>query len=273
MPQDNTEQADYWNDRAGNTWAELQDRLDELLKPLSEAGLHAANVQDGQRVLDVGCGCGDTSIALAAHGGIVQGVDISEPMLTQARRRSSEVEFILADAANFAPDQPYDLIFSRFGVMFFSDPTDALRNLRSLLNADGRLVFVCWQPPAENPWMSVTGRAIAPYLPEAKTPLDPRAPGPFAFADADYVRTILSNSGFHNIQFNAFTASLRVGEDADQALALQTRVGPAARVMAELDGEVREQALAAARSALAAHQDHNGIHLDAAVWIVSATAS
>ncbi|HBF62892.1 MAG TPA: hypothetical protein DDW59_05615 [Gammaproteobacteria bacterium] len=157
--------------------------------------------------------------------------------------------------------------------MFFSDPTDAFRNLRSLLNADGRLVFVCWQPPSENPWMSVTGRAIAPYLPEAKTPLDPRAPGPFAFADADYVRTILSNSGFHNIQFNAFTASLRVGEDADQALALQTRVGPAARVMAELDGEVREQALAAARSALAAHQDHNGIHLDAAVWIVSATAS
>ena len=105
MPQDNTEQTDYWNDRAG-TWAELQDRLDELLKPLSEAGLHAAHVQDGQRVLDVGCGCGDTSIALAAHGGIVQGVDISEPMLTQARRRSSEVEFILADALISHPTNP-----------------------------------------------------------------------------------------------------------------------------------------------------------------------
>ena len=120
MPQDNKEQADYWNDRAGNTWAELQDRLDTLLKPLSEAGLRAANVQNGERVLDVGCGCGDTSIALAAAGGLVQGVDLSQPMLERAQARSDQVEFIRGDAASFTPKQPYDLIFSRFGVMFLN---------------------------------------------------------------------------------------------------------------------------------------------------------
>ena len=273
MAQDNTDQANYWNDRAGNTWAELQDRLDTLLKPLSDAGLRAANAQHGERVLDVGCGCGDTSIALAARGAIVHGVDISGPMIERARARSGEVEFILADAANFAAAQPYDLIFSRFGVMFFSDPTDAFANLHNLLNAGGRLVFVCWQPPTENPWMSVTGRAVAPFLPVTQPPPDPRDPGPFAFADADYVRTILIESGFNNIQLDSFTATLQVGTNAEDALKLQTRVGPAARVMAELEDSARTEALDAARGALAAHQSASGVQLGAAIWIVSATAA
>ena len=104
--QDNRQQIDYWNDRAGNTWAELQDRLDQLLAPLSAAALTAANVQAGEHVLDVGCGCGDTSIALVNRGGLVQGVDVSEPMLERARSRSSEVEFILADAASYTGPNP-----------------------------------------------------------------------------------------------------------------------------------------------------------------------
>lgn len=273
MQQDNKEQADYWNDRAGNTWAELQDRLDTLLKPLSEAGLRAANVQAGERVLDVGCGCGDTSIALAADGGLVQGVDLSQPMLERAQARSSQIEFIRADAASFTPKQPYDLIFSRFGVMFFIDPKNAFKHLHSTLRSSGRLVFVCWQAPKANPWMSITGRAIAPYLPESESPTDPKAPGPFAFADADYVRAILSDGGFQNIGLEPFSAALHVGNDPQDALKLQTRVGPAARVMTELDGEIRNQALNAARNALADHQSDKGIHLDAAVWIVSATAT
>ena len=273
MTQDNTDQVNYWNDRAGSTWAELQDRLDTLLKPLSDAGLDAANLENGERVLDVGCGCGDTSIALNVKGGSVQGIDISGPMLERARARSSQVEFILADAANFAPEQPYDLIFSRFGVMFFNDPTDAFSNLHSMLDIDGRLVFVCWQPPTENPWMSVTGRAVAPFLPVIEPAPDPRDPGPFAFADTNYVQTILSDSGFKNIQFESFTAALRVGTNAEDALKLQTRVGPAARVMAELEDDQRRQALDAARNALAPYQSDNGVQLDAAVWVVSATAS
>lgn len=273
MGQANQQQIDYWNDRAGNTWAELQDRLDQLLAPLSAAALTAANVQAGEHVLDVGCGCGDTSIALANRGGLVQGVDVSEPMLERARSRSSEVEFTSADAASYTGRQPYDLVFSRFGVMFFDDPVAAFRNLHSNTAASGRLSFVCWQPPSKNPWMSVTGRAVAPFLPEPDNPPDPRAPGPFAFAEGDYVTTILENSGFKNIQLQSFESALNVGNDADQAIQLQTRVGPAARVMAELDGETRTQALAAGRKALAEHQGDNGIELGAAVWIVSATAS
>ena len=121
--------------------------------------------------------------------------------------------------------------------------------------------------------MSVTGRAVAPFLPEPASPPDPKAPGPFAFANDDYVTTILQDSGFKNIQLQSFESMLKVGNDADQAIQLQTRVGPAARVMAELDGETRAQALAAGREALAEHAGNNGIELGAAVWLVSATAS
>ena len=273
MAQDNRQQIDYWNDRAGATWAELQDRLDQLLAPLSAAALAVANVQAGEHVLDVGCGCGDTSIELVRSGALVQGVDVSEPMLNRARSRSSEVEFILADAASFAGPQPYDLVFSRFGVMFFDDPVAAFCNLHRNLCPSGRVSFVCWQPPNKNPWMSVTGRAVAPFLPEPDSPPDPKAPGPFAFADDDYVTTILQDSGFKNIQLQSFESMLKVGNDADQAIQLQTRVGPAARVIAELDGETRAQALAAGREALAEHAGNNGIELGAAVWLVSATAS
>ena len=152
MSDTNQEQIDYWNQRAGATWAELQERLDALLAPLSKAGLNAAQVKAGERVLDVGCGCGDTSIALQQKGAEVLGVDVSAPMLEHARKRDSSVKYLQADAARTDFEGVFDLMFSRFGVMFFDDPKSAFKNLHGALKPDGRMLFVCWQPPAANPW-------------------------------------------------------------------------------------------------------------------------
>ena len=171
----NQEQIDYWDKRAGPTWVELQERLDALLEPLSAAGLQAADVQSGERVLDVGCGCGDTSIALQGLGADVLGVDVSGPMLEHARKRDSSVQYRQADAASTDFGGAFDLVFSRFGVMFISEPVAAFRNLHGALKSTGRLLFVCWQAPSANPWMSIAGRAIAPFLPAPDGPGNPRA--------------------------------------------------------------------------------------------------
>jgi SAM-dependent methyltransferase len=266
----NQEQIEYWNERAGETWAELQDRLDALLAPLSAAGLAAARVRPGERVLDVGCGCGDTTIALSTVGASVLGVDVSAPMLARARSRDASIEYQQADAATTDFARAFDLVFSRFGVMFFDDPTAAFKNLYNALKPGGRLLFVCWQPPAVNPWMATAGRAIAPYLPPSDEAPNPRAPGPFAFADARYVEQILQDAGFSEIQINAHEESLKVADTLAEAVQFQTRVGPAARVMAELEGDQRAQALAAVEEALRPFDAEDGLHLDSAVWLVSA---
>ncbi len=272
MNTNNQEQIEYWDKRAGPTWVDMQEHLDALLEPLSAAGLRAADAQPGERVLDVGCGCGDTSIALQGQGAEVLGVDVSGPMLEQARRRDQSVLYRQADAATMDFGGDFDLVFSRFGVMFFSDPEGAFRNLHGALKPTGRLLFVCWQAPGVNPWMSTAGRAIAPFLPASDAPSDPRAPGPFAFADKDYVTEILQAAGFSNISVTSHSTTLRVADSLAEAVAFQTRIGPAARVMSELEGDQRAAALAAVEDAFRPLDQGEGLHMGAAVWLVSAKA-
>ncbi len=272
---DNQDQIDYWNGEAGATWVRVQERLDAMLEPLSKVAVDKANPVSGERAIDVGCGCGATTLALAARGTAVWGVDISEPMLAHAKQRGAGMEhvaFSVADAASQALTPDHDLIFSRFGVMFFADPVGAFTNLRSGLKADGRLVFLCWQSPRENPWVSVGGAAIAPFLPEAEPP-DPKAPGPFAFADRDYLHGILSQAGYADINIDPVHVDLNIGRDLDDAMEFQGQVGPAARALAELSGEQREAALAAAREALQAFVTPQGVVLGSATWLVSAKAA
>ncbi|MEM9622311.1 MAG: class I SAM-dependent methyltransferase [Pseudomonadota bacterium] len=270
---DNEAQIEFWNGEAGATWVEDQERLDATLHPLSAEALRQAAAQPGERVLDVGCGCGTTSLALQASGAAVWGVDVSEPMLAQAQKRAhglDNISFSLGDAATQTYSADHQLVFSRFGVMFFADPVAAFRQLRTALSEDGRLFFMCWQAPARNPWISVVGRAVQPFLdPDAPTP-DPRAPGPFAFADEDYLLDILQQAGYRNIQINSFTSDVPIAPTLDEAVESQSRVGPLARVLAELDPATRDKAMAAAREALAAHVTPQGISLEAAVWMVSA---
>lgn len=270
---DNSEQIKYWNGQAGETWVQVQQVIDQNLAPLSELAIAAADPRPGERVIDVGCGCGTTSLALAARGAAVWGIDISGPMLAHARTRVTDpvnVAFSRTDAAtqNYTPD--HHLVFSRFGVMFFSDPLSAFTNLRTALTDNGRMVFICWQKPGNNPWMSVAGAAIQPFLPPPTTPPDPRAPGPFAFADKDYLSSIMTGAGFSDLQIDSVTADIYLGRTVDDAMESQSRIGPLSRALGELGGEAREQALSAARAALAKHTTDRGLSLGAAVWLVQA---
>lgn len=272
-PAGNDEQIEYWNGKAGQTWVRSMDRIDRMMAPIQAALVEKAAVVAGERVVDVGCGCGSTTIELVRRGARVFGIDVSEPMLALAKERAkglSGVAFKRADAATqpFTPD--HELLFSRFGVMFFSNPVEAFHNLRTGLTPAGRLCFVCWQPMAENAWMSTAGQAVMPFLSKPMTPPDPRAPGPFAFADPAYVRSILEGAGFTSIELEDLRVKLHVGDDLDQAMAFQTDVGPVARALAELEGEPRAKALEAARAALARHVGPGGIDLGAACWIVTA---
>ena len=275
MSQSNEEQIKYWNGSAGATWTESQQRMDRMLAPLTEVAIAASQATSADRVIDIGCGCGDTSLQLANSAAFVRGIDISEPMLARARERAGElgienVAFDTADAASTAISADYQLLFSRFGVMFFADPTAAFTNLHSGLESSGRLCFICWRPPRQNPWMSIGGAAIAPFLPEPETPPDPRAPGPFAFADKDYLAGVLSAAGFNNIDIDPADRRLKLADNLDDAMRFQGEIGPVARALAELEGKQKELALTAARNALAEHVTADGINLGAAIWLVTA---
>ncbi len=275
MKNDNQEQIEYWNGDAGQTWVRAQERMDAMLAPLSHQAVAKAAVKSGERVIDVGCGCGGTSLALAGHGASVLGVDISAPMLARARERAAGLEnvaFLEADAATAAFDPDHQLVFSRFGVMFFSDPVAAFSNLRAALTDDGRLVFLCWQAPTVNPWIAVTGRALQPFLPDAP-PVDPREPGPFAFAEAEYVQDILRQAGFGAVAMESATADLHLGGGVEEAMEFMSEIGPMARALVELEGETREAALSAVRRALQENMTADGLSLGAAAWLVSARKS
>ena len=208
MPEtDNADQIAYWNADAGETWAALQKQMDAQLEPHGLRAMEALAPAAGERIVDVGCGSGQTSLALGqavGRSGAVMGLDISRPLLDLARRRAAEsgaanVSFGEADVQTYAfAPATFDAVFSRFGVMFFADPPAAFANIRRALKPGGRLAFVCWRTPAENIFMTLPYTAAAAQFPPAPPPT-PGAPGPFAFADPDRVRHILSSAGFRDI--------------------------------------------------------------------------
>ena len=268
----NEEQRDFWNGPAGDVWVEAQEIMDRMLSPLSDAALSAAAPLSGERVIDIGCGCGATTLAIAESGASVWGVDISAPMLARARARTAELDnvtFSVNDASTADYNAEHHLIFSRFGVMFFDDPKAAFSNLRSALVGGGRLAFVCWQSPEKNPFMSVAGRAAQPFLPESE-PQDPCAPGPFAFADPHWIEEVLDNAGFSDVNITSLNPHLAVGKTLDESMYFQARVGPLARALSELDESLQAEAKQAVRDALSGYETDDGVILPAAAWLVQA---
>ncbi|HEX5379380.1 MAG TPA: class I SAM-dependent methyltransferase [Phenylobacterium sp.] len=275
----NIAQIAYWNAGAGETWASLQERMDNQLAPLGRRVMRELDLAPGQRVLDIGCGAGQTSLQLAeAVGptGQVTGVDISRPMLEVARRRvpgagAGKATFLEADAQTRPFETAaYDAAFSRFGVMFFSDPVAAFANIRQALRPGGRLAFVCWRSPAESPVMTLPMAAAAPYLPPQAPPADPTAPGPFAFADPQRVRRILADAGFTDIELTPHNEKIGSG-DLEQTLEVSLRVGPLGNLLRE-NPDQRDAVIGAVREALAAHEGPDGVKLESATWIVTAKA-
>jgi SAM-dependent methyltransferase len=281
MTDANAEQRSYWNQQAGPVWVDYQERLDRQIGPHGERALALLAALPGERVLDLGCGCGDSSLALAARvapGGQVLGLDLSEPMLARARERAaaaglSNASFRAADAQTAALEPAsFDAAFSRFGVMFFADPVAAFRNVRGALRPGGRLAFVCWRPVAENDWVLVPMAAAAPHL-SLPPPAAPDAPGPFSFGAAERVRGILEASGFEAIRIEAAELPMAPGGgDLDEAADTFLEVGPVASALREMkaDGELRKKVRLAVRASFEPHQHAGRVELGSAIWLVQA---
>lgn len=280
----NDEQIAFWNGEGGERWARQNATIEGILQPIGEATLAAARPAPGERAIDIGCGCGNQSLALAERigpAGHVLGVDVSAPMLDVARRLAGErraerapLEFLLADAATHRfPPGAHDLLFSRFGVMFFAEPVAAFRNLRGALRSGGRLVFCCWRAMRENDMMTLPMAAALAHLP-APEPPPAGAPGPFAFADPARVQGILEQAAYIDCRITPLDTALRVGAGADAGgIARQLlELGPAARLLAEATAAQRAAVAEQLAGDIAARVDAEGIALTACCWLVTARA-
>lgn len=230
----------------------------------------------GERVLDIGCGCGATSLALAktvGAAGRVHGVDVSRPMLRIARERAMEeganVVFLEADASAQAFRPEWDLVFSRFGVMFFADPVAAFANIRGALAPGGRLVFVCWRALLENVWAARPLAAAMDLLPPLP-PTDQNSPGPFAFADESRLIGILSQAGFSDVDVQKLDTVMNMGATLDDAAHAALSIGPLARASGDLGEEIRETIRGRVRGALGDFETPAGIVPPAACWLARA---
>jgi SAM-dependent methyltransferase len=276
----NADQIRFWNDEAGSKWVTHADWLDAHIDPLGRLAMDRAEPSPGQRVLDIGCGCGQTTRQLAQRvspGGHVTGLDISARMLAEAQRRARQagletIRFQAADAQTHPLAAEFDRVFSRFGVMFFADPPAAFANLRRALVPGGRLVFVCWQELRANPWAFEPLLAGAKHV-ELPPPPAPGEPGPFALADPERIRAILDEAGYQDVEVEGVETELSVGGglSLDEATEMMMQIGPTARVLqASADESARGPVRDSIREVLARHETADGVRMGAAVWVVSA---
>ena len=277
----NAEQIEYWNEVSGARWVEMGDVIDAQLAPLGEVAMDRARIESGERVLDIGCGCGQTTLELATRvgeSGSVLGLDISGPMLARAQDRATEAKvanarFQQADAQTHPFDaSDIDLIFSRFGVMFFASPVEAFTNLFSALRSGGRLTFLCWQTLDRNPWMHLPIIAAAKHLPPAGPPPEPDAPGPFSFADQKRVEAILGDSGFQNIQLESLERDLLVGggRSLDDTVEFLAQLGPAGAMLRDASADLKTRVLSEIHDTIKPFNDKGGVRMPSATWIVTA---
>ncbi len=247
----NRDQIDYWNSEAAKKWVAFEETIDQVFGPVTRRLLERAAPKAGERVLEVGCGGGVTTMAIArrvgAEGGVL-GIDVSEPLLARAKaRREAErleqIDYLLADAQTHAFEaERFDLLASRFGVMFFADPVAAFANMARALRPGGRLAFACWPEMAMNPWFSVP-RAVAIKRLGEPTPQPPRAPGPMAFADQDYLLSILTDAGFVDCRAEVEEIGLFHPGTVEEVAFFASNLGPSARIVREFNGtpdDVRE---------------------------------
>ena len=273
----NADQLAFWNGLGGHTWVARQAHTDITLAPVSEALLALSAPRAGERVLDVGCGCGASTLEFAravGPAGRVAALDISGPMLAEAKARAkaagiTNVDWRQADAAMAALDG-FDLLVSNFGLMFFGDPVAAFAHLRRAASLGARMAFVCWRPLTENPWMEVPMRAVSRHVPP-RPKTDPQAPGMFAFADPQRVSHVLTAAGWAPPRLDKLDRALDIaaGRGLEEAVVQSTQIGAVNSWLRGQPAEVAAAAAASIREALTAHLDGASVRLSGAMWLVS----
>ncbi len=276
----NAAQFEHWNSDEARRWVTEQDGFDRMLAPFADALFSAAPLTTRSRVLDIGCGTGLTTCdaARTAASGSARGLDISLAMVDGARARAASVgltnvSFDVGDAQteHFAAD--VDVVISRFGVMFFDDPTRAFANIRTALTPAGRIAFVCWQELDANPWMAVPAAAMARHV-ELPGGGSAEAPGPFSFGDRDRVLRVLDRAGFTDVSVEPMTTSVLLGGGGtlDDAVAFLRSTGIARKLLADVAAPTVERAIAEVTTSIEPYLTADGARLDGAAWVVTAAA-
>jgi len=273
----NADQLAFWNGRGGHTWVARQEHTDITLAEVSAALLALAAPRAGERVLDVGCGCGASTLDIAravGPGGQVLALDISAPMLAEGRSRAAaagigNVQWKQADAAT-APLDAFDLLVSNSGLMFFGDPVPAFMHLQRAASSGARMAFVCWGPLSSNPWVGIPMQAVAPHVPP-RPAANPQAPGMFAFADPERVARILTAAGWAAPRFQKLDVELDIaaGRGLDAAVEQSTQIGAVNSWLRGQPAEVFAAAAASIREALAPYHHGANVRLPGSVWLVS----
>jgi SAM-dependent methyltransferase len=271
----NLDMAHAWDGDEGRHWSTHAARYDASLRDHNAHLQAGANIAAHENVLDVGCGNGVSTrdAARSASSGRAVGIDLSSAMLAVARAAAADegltnVEFVQADAQAHTFEERYDVVISRFGVMFFADPVAAFSNLFRAVSPGGRLALVVWKSLPENEWFAELGSALAlgrdiPLLPAG-------APGPFGLADADYVHNVLDAAGFTRVQLDPFHAPFYPGSDVDDAYDHASGSGFARGRLQDLDDATKARALDAVRTMIAAHLSDGEITFDSACWLITA---
>ena len=272
----NVEMAKAWDGEEGDQWTQHADRFEATGVFIWERFLKDVPIAASDRVLDIGCGTGESTrdAARLAPQGRVLGVDLSSKMLAFARERCAaegltNVEFLQADAQvhPFEPER-FDLAISSFGVMFFNDPVAAFANIGRALRPDGRLAMLTWQSLEKNEWLTAIRGALAMGRDLPAPPMG--APGPFGLADADHVRGVLTSAGFEAVELDPVEEQVPIGSDADDAWAFLSIMGIVKGLTEGLDDETRERALENLRQTVKAHETPEGVLFGSAAWLVTA---
>lgn len=278
--QPNAGMAEFWNGNGGKNWLSREARLEASLRPFGQQAMAAGAITGGQQILDIGFGCGDSTIEMANKVGVqgqVHGVDISVAMVAAAESKAAEkgvanVSFECADAqTKVFSGNSYDLIFSRFGVMFFDDPIAAFKNIYTSLKPGGRLAFICWAPRDQNAWVGLPLQIVAKHL-ALPAPPGSDEPGPFSLSEEPRVSGILGAAGFANIVVEPFQTPFVLGGDVDEALSFLMQLSPAGGAInnAEADEETRARITLDMAELLKSHKSDKGVSMNAAALLVTA---
>lgn len=274
----------FWNATLAPKFIRFRHILEGGLSRHSEAVLPTLGVRPGDRIADVGCGFGDTAIALAAStgpSGHVTGLDCCDAFLDIARREraaagADNLDFIAADAETALPQGAFDFVFARFGTMFFTNPVAGLRNMRRALRPGGRMTHIVWRDRADNPWLAASREILLRHLASPDTDAPSCGPGPFSMADPAVVEAQMRAAGFIDITLRRVDAKVLVGRDRDEAVAFQLAIGPAGEIFrnAGPEAERRRAAIEADLRAMfdAEDRDDTGIWMDSSSWVVSGVA-